>query len=259
MLRVHAINSVYLQIFLIFLLGLCLGSFLNVVIYRLPKGEGFLGRSYCDNCKNKLSWFELIPLFSFIVLKGRCRRCRKNIDPTIPIVELFSALFFTAIFLKFPVVSSISLVYFLFIFSSFIAILFIDLKNGIIPDKITYPAIFLTLSYSFFNQRFIESLLSAVFASLFFFILYILTRGKGMGFGDVKLVFLLGLFLGFPGIVFSLYIAFLTGAIISLILILWGKKKFRGDSIAFGPFLILGAILTFFFEKQLVSLLSNFL
>ncbi len=251
-----------LWLLLLFLLGLCIGSFLNVLIYRLPKNESLFGRSYCDNCKKKLSWLELIPLLSYAFLSGRCKGCKKKIDPVIPLVELTTALFFASLLFKFPILNFdgvILLIYYLFIFSCFIAIFFIDLKKGIIPDKIIYPAIILTLVYSFLNQLVIENILSGMGASLFFLILFLITKGKGMGFGDVKLAFLLGLFLGFPAIVFGLYLAFLTGGISSLILILWGKKKWRGDSIAFGPFLILGAIFAFFFRDLMVLLLSNFL
>ncbi|HZQ29666.1 MAG TPA: prepilin peptidase [Patescibacteria group bacterium] len=255
----HSVVFVIPWVILLFVLGLCVGSFLNVVIYRLPKGESLLGRSYCDNCKKKLSWLELIPLVSYLFLKGRCRSCNKRIDSSIPTVELVTALIFTSLILKFPIISWYGFLYLLFIFSSFVAIFFIDLKKGIIPDKIVYPAIILTLIYSFFNQTIIENLAAGLASSLFFFLLYIGTRGKGMGFGDVKLALLLGLFLGFPKILFSLYIAFLTGGIYSLILILWRKKRWHGDSVAFGPFLILGAILSFFLGERLVSLLSNYL
>lgn len=247
---------------LFFLLGICVGSFLNVLIYRLPKNESLFGRSHCDNCGKKLSWFELIPLVSYIFLGGRCKKCKKIIDPTIPLVEFITAFFFASLILKFPILNFdgvILLAYYLFIFSCFTVIFFIDQKKGIIPNKIIYPAITLTFVYSFLAQKIIESFLSGISASLFFFAIYFITKGKGMGFGDVKLAFLLGLFLGFPGVVFGLYLAFLTGGISSLILILWGKKKWQGDSIAFGPFLILGAIFAFFFTDRLVSLLSNFL
>jgi len=250
------------QVLLLFILGLCFGSFLNVVIYRLPKNKSLFGRSYCDNCKRKLSFFDLIPLLSFVFLKGKCRYCKKKIDPIIPIVELITGILFATTILKFPVFSPsslLNLIYYLFILSSLVSIFFIDIKNGIIPNKITYPAIFLTFIFVFFDQRIIESFLTAFLTALFFFLLYIFTRRRGMGFGDIKLVFLIGLFLGFLKIIFSLYIAFLTGAFVSLILILWGKKKFSKDSIAFGPFLVLGAIITVFLGDLLVSLLSNFL
>jgi len=148
----------------------------------------------------------------------------------------------------------VTLGYYLFVISSLIVIFFTDLKYGIIPDKIVYPAILVSLLFliSQYPNILISHVISALGAFLFFLILYLLTKGRGMGFGDVKLVFLLGLILGFPKIVVAFYIAFLTGAVVGCILILWGKKKFSGGIIPFGPYLVLGAIISLLWGEQIL-------
>jgi prepilin signal peptidase PulO-like enzyme (type II secretory pathway) len=141
-------------------------------------------------------------------------------------------------------------------------VFFADIKYGIIPDKIVFPAIVVSLLYlfmlhnSYFSPRGeagMIHLLSGSGAFLFFLILYLATKGRGMGFGDVKLVFLLGFFLGWPNVIVAFYIAFLTGAILGCILILWGKKKFSGGMIPFGPFLVLGAVISLFWGEEMLS------
>ena len=248
---------------LVFFLGLSIGSFLNVVIDRLPQNKNILrGRSSCDSCKKKLLWFDLVPVFSFINLAGHCRFCKQKINIRNPIVELITGILFVlTFFYLFTSVTFdfIKFAFFLYIISSFIAIFFIDLKQGIIPDKIVYPAILLTFLYLIFYSPnlFANHLFPAVLSFLLFFLILLITGGRGMGFGDVKLSFLLGLFLGFPKIIAGIYLAFLTGAIVSIILIIWRKKAFRG-TIAFGPFLVLGGILALFLGERMVSLLLNF-
>lgn len=255
----------------LFVLGLAIGSFLNVLIYRLPQGLSIFGRSFCPNCKKKIAWHDNIPLISFILLRGKCRQCRSPISWQYPAVELVTGVLFILIFLflpnesiKYQVLSIkylFSLGYYLLIVSSLVAIFFIDLKHGIIPDKITYPTIFITFLYIILNTKYLilPNLLSALGAFIFFFLLFLFTRGRGMGFGDVKLAFLMGLFLGFPKIIVALYVAFLTGAAVSLILVLWGKKKFSGGTVPFGPFLVFGAFVAFFAGKELLRLVSPWL
>lgn len=248
---------------IIFLFGLAVGSFLNVLIDRLPRDESIIkGRSYCDNCKKPLLWCDLIPLFSFVLLKGKCRHCRSPISLYYPIVELTTGILFVLVFLFFSqegimnhelrIMGLISVIYYLFIVPCLIVVFFTDLKYGIIPDRIVYPAILVSLLYLFIipNSLFMIHVLSGLGAFLFFLFLYIITRGRGMGFGDVKLVFLLGLFLGWPYIIVALYFAFLTGAIVGCILILWRKKKLTGGTIPFGPFLVLGAIIAMFWGTR---------
>lgn len=254
------------MLFLVFLFGLFIGSFLNVLIDRVPKEESVvLGRSYCDSCKKKLRWFDLIPVLSFIFLGGKCRYCHSPLSSYYPLVEIITGFMFVLVFIflsngiknyELRIMNVIDLIYYCFIISSLIVVFFTDLKYGIIPDKILYPAILISLVYIILNTKYLilSHLLSAVGAFLFFLLLYLITRGKGMGFGDIKLSFLMGFILGLPAIIFALYIAFLTGAIVGVILVLWGKKKLKG-AIPFGPFLVLGTILSIFLEETLIKLL----
>lgn len=256
---------------LIFSIGLLVGSFLNVLADRLPKEESVVkGRSHCEKCKKELVWFDLIPLLSFILLKGKCRYCKAKLSFYYPIVELTTGILFVLVYL-FLIKESImyqvlsieyvwELFYYLFITSCLIVIFFADLKYGIIPDKIIVPAIFATTAYLFLisHLSFLNYFLSAVGACLFFLLLSLIKikKRRGMGFGDVKFAFLMGLILGFPNIVISLYIAFLTGAIVGIILILWRRKKAFGTTIPFGPFLVMGSLAAIFFGNFLVQ---NFL
>ncbi len=245
--------------FVLFVIGLFVGSFLGVLVDRLPKDESVLkGRSYCEKCKKKLGAFDLIPLLSFIFLSGRCRYCKAPLSFYYPVIELTTGILFVLcyIFQFFPQ-SGISLretIFSLFIVSSLIVVFFTDLKYGIIPDKIIYPAIVISLLFIILNTKYLilNTSLSALGAFLFFLLLFLITRGRGMGFGDVKLVFLMGLFLGFPKIIIALYLAFLTGALVSIILVIWGKKKLKGGTVPFGPFLVLGTLISFFFGNQVL-------
>ncbi len=265
-------------LFLIFIIGLFIGSFLNVLADRFPKDESpFKGRSHCEKCKRKLAWYDLIPLLSFIMLKGKCRYCRTRLSSYYPIVELTTGILFaiTTLFVLnnfqfFPLRQGfegqtilnfqtlISLAYYLFIISSLIVIFFADLKYGIIPDKIIFPAIGVSFLYLFINPSslIINHLLFAIAACLFFLLLFLVTRGRGMGFGDVKFAFLMGLVLGFPNIIVALYVAFLTGAIVGCILIIWRKKRVFGTAIPFGPFLVLGTLLTLFWGESILRYLK---
>lgn len=246
----------------IFAIGVCVGSFLNVLIDRLPRGESIVkGGSHCESCKKRLIWYELIPLVSFFVLRRRCRYCHSPIGWYYPVVELTTGVLFTATFLFLKNnegILNIELIYYLLIISSLVVVFFSDLKYGIIPDKVLSPAIIISFLFLFLilNSRFLilNSALSGLGAFIFFFLLFLITKGKGMGFGDVKLAFLLGLFLGFPKIIIALYIAFLTGAWISLILVLWGKKKFFGGTIPLGPFLVLGTLVSLFYGENILNL-----
>lgn len=250
--------------FIVFILGLFVGSFLNVLVDRIPKGESPIkGRSYCDKCKKTLVWYDLIPLISYMSLKGKCRHCKTSLSFYYPIVELATGvLFAAAVFFLGGI--TISVIYYLFLMSGFIVIFFADLKYGIIPDKIIFSSIVISLIYLFFipfgsaqgehNSLFLIHLFAAVGAGLFFLFLFLVTQGRGMGFGDVKFSFLMGLVLGFPNIVVGLYVAFLTGAIVGCILILWRKKRIFGTAIPFGPFLIIGSLTAIFFGEKILQI-----
>jgi prepilin signal peptidase PulO-like enzyme (type II secretory pathway) len=253
----------------IFIFGLIVGSFLNCVIYRLEVGEGFLrGRSYCPYCKHQLSWPDLIPIFSFLILKGKCRYCHQKISLQYPLVELATGIIFLLVFLTYIHINNYTGVY-LLIISCFLIVIFVyDLKHYIIPDKIIYPAIATALIFNFlphqifgggFNQFsiFKFSILSAFGAALFFLVIVLISQGKWMGIGDIKLAFLMGLILGFPNILVALFLAFFIGAIIGIGLILAGKKTLKSE-VPFGPFLVTGTFISLFLGQNIINYYLNF-
>lgn len=252
--------------FILFLFGLVIGSFLNVLSDRLPKGEQVVtGRSYCDRCKRKLNWIDLLPVLSYFLLLGRCRRCKKSISLKYPLVELATGLGFCYIFqnlnlFSLPSPPLISLVYLWFIFACFVVIFMADLQYLIIPNGIIIPAAVISVIYQLVYSPglLLPHFLAGLGAFLFLLILNIVTKGKGMGFGDVKFSLLMGLILGFPEIVVAFYIAFLTGAFVGVILLL-GKKVRFGQQIAFGPFLVIGTIICLLWKKELLAFFIRFL
>ena len=242
----------FMDYWLMFLLGLAVGSFLNVVIYRLRHGRSPIkGRSICDQCKRQLGWRDNIPLLSWLWLRGRCRYCKAKIPADYPIIELLSGLEFVWVYWLLKVnfsffgqvegfYSLALLVYWLILFSGSLVIAIYDLKYMIIPDEVWWLLVVVAGVRLFFSHQW-QVLPAAVASGLFLYSLYWLTRRKGMGFGDVKLGVLMGLVLGWPLIIVAYFFAFLTGAGVGVILILTGKKKFK-QKIAFGPFLILGML-----------------
>ena len=252
------------MIFLIFLLGLAVGSFLNLLIDRLPRGEDIIfKRSHCDSCRKKLRIPDLVPVLSFLFLKGRCRYCRRPLSFKYPLFELLTAFLFVFVYLKYPLSGSleslVSLFYYWLAVSVLLVIFFIDLRHHIIPDGLT---LVLTLTTLFYQWLYLPQLLLINFLSgsgfmLLFLFLFLLTRGRGMGFGDVKLSFFIGMFAGFLNIIVVFYLAFLTGAVVSLILVSMGKKKLK-STIAFGPFLVAAAFIGHFYGEYLIRFFSQF-
>lgn len=231
-LYLRMVDTKIMSLVLVFLMGLSIGSFLNVLIDRLPKGQTILGRSKCDHCKKTLSWYELIPVVSWVIQAARCCRCHKPISIQYPIVELATGIGFVFLDPKTIIV-----------FCSLLVIFVADFKYQIIPDSMLLAAL-IGGKWGYFG--------AGVGAAAFFLFLWLITGGRGMGLGDVKLVFVLGVLLGFPGIVVALYAAFLTGAAVGVILILVQKARLK-TKIAFGPFLILGAVISYFYEAQIIA------
>lgn len=280
-----------LIIITIFLTGLAVGSFLNSVIYRLKTGEGFffppkspqkflrnlgeltgLERSYCPHCKHALTWQDLIPLLSFLTLKGKCRYCQGKISWQYPLIEISTALIFLLIFNsqfqisdQFSIFNFLILIYY-WIIASFLIIIFVyDLKHFIIPDKIIYPAILVSgiwylVSGIFFNLYTKYEILNVIFSALgaaaFFLAIVLISRGRWMGLGDPKLAFFMGLFLGFPNILVALFFSFLIGAIIGIGLIVFRKKALKSE-VPFGPFLVTGTLIAFFWGETIISWYLN--
>lgn len=243
----------------LFLIGIFLGSFLGVVIDRVPQKKTILyGRSACDFCGHTLSAFDLVPILSFISLRGKCRYCHKKLSFLYPSFEIFTGIVFAGfyLFLGQPTTLLPFLSYLLLcgIFLTFFALFMTDLQRGVLPNGLIIFDLILVLFSLFIAlpvQQMLPYILSGISAGTFFLFIILITKGKGMGMGDMKLAFLIGFFLGFPHILVALYAAFLTGAGVAIILIVVGKKKFRGGTISFGPFLILGTMVAYFWGDLL--------
>lgn len=284
-----------------FILGITIGSLAKALADRSLTNRSFWGRSHCESCQHILSWYDLFPLISYLTLRGKCRYCQNEISLEYPFVEILSGFLIALIFIRFfpenllhlnpilIVTALLNLFFLVFITCILIVVMLTDLKTGLIPDRITYPAIvisffylileaalkinlfylstiqsslgkFLLPPYSDYYLNHVQPLLGEVFVrivsglltGLFFMALIVATKGKGMGGGDMKLGAFLGLVLGFPAILVSISLSFLTGAIFGIALILAGKRKL-GQTIPFGPFLSLGGILAILFGGDLLT------
>lgn len=237
--------------------GLIIGSFLNVVIYRVPRGESIVTPgSHCPACGHYLKAWELIPVFSFLIQKGRCRSCQSRISWRYPFAELLMGILFylTAVVSLESGIHLARLLLNLVFVGVLLALAFIDIDTLRLPDVLTLPLLGIGLLGAFLipgNPTGWESLLSALGAGGAFWIIA-LVFPKGMGLGDVKLIAAMGAFLGFPPIFLALFIGSFAGAVTGIFFILIGRKKLQ-QQIPFGPYLALGAIVTLFWGTQILD------
>lgn len=239
--------------FAIFVFGLIIGSFLNVVILRYKTGRTLTGRSGCFSCGKKLNWYELFPVLSFILQGGRCRDCKSKISWQYPIVELLTGLLFALIYWRFDLQLG-ALIFYWLTASLLIIITVYDFRHQIIPDRFVFAFIVLGLIKALFLDEGWDGLIGGLATALPLFILWVISRGRWLGFGDVKLAIGIGLFLGWVLGLSALILSFWLGAIIGILLIIWGKTQLwrKGKSytmkseVPFAPFLILGFWLVFF-------------
>lgn len=266
---------IYLSI-LVFLLGLSLGSFANCLIWRLYQEEKILGRSYCPKCKHKIAWYDNIPLLSYFYLRGNCRHCGKRISIQYPIIELSVALLFLFFWWQqfdFTILSNIifwerisSASFWLYLSYIFLAvwtlvIIFIfDLRYYLVSTLLVWPAtIFFFIINLIMGVPWFDLLMGMVVGGLFFLIQYLLTRGKGLGEGDIYLGVLLGSIFSFSGSLFTaIFIAYILGTIIAILLIIFNKKNW-GSKLPLGVFLSLGAIIALILKQDLFSLFGIYL
>lgn len=299
-----------------FLLGIVLGSFVLVLSDRGLTNKSFWGRSYCPNCKKNLVWYDLFPIFSYLILRGRCRNCKKRIKLEYLVVEIVMGLLIGFLFwqsfinFKFALPGAVSfetvlnfnsifnfkfsifvfeLLFKIFFIVILVALFITDLRKMLIPDRIILPALkigFVSLLiftiykigyiYYYLSQSNIGRLLlppssdyflrhalltaeplllglvMAIIIGGFFWGLIIITKGKGMGGGDVKLGAFIGLMLGFPQSLLAIVLSFITGAVFSVGLLILGKKRF-GQTIPFGPFLVLGSLIALFWGNKIID------
>ncbi len=227
------------------------------------------GRSHCTRCGETIGARDLIPIFSFIFLKGRCRHCRAVISFQYPLVEIATGLIFVSIFIfqrNEGIFAVAETIFFLLIFCLMIIMFVYDLRHYLIPDEAVFTAIGATFLWygglfvagmiSF--PAIISYLLSGMGAAGFFLTIFLISKGAWMGFGDVKLALFMGLFLGFPGILVALFSSFMSGAIIGSAMVLLKKKEIKSE-IPFAPFLILGTVLAFFWGNEILDWYLNLL
>jgi len=251
------------------LLGMAIGSFLNVCIDRLPVGRSLLSPpSHCDACQHRLSIKDLVPLLSYIWLRGRCRYCHARIPLRSLWVEIASAFLVAFSYWHYGLGAAFAVT--AFYSCLFLVILFIDWEHQLILNKITYPAALLALVISFFHpppgiidislpwpmvaaglSGFTSSLLGGA-VGFFFFLIPILINPQGMGWGDVKLAGLIGLVAGFPGVFIALLIGIVIGGVYAIALLLL-RKKGRKDVIPYGTFLAIGPIVTLFWGNDILG------
>jgi len=242
------------------LVGIFIGSFLNVIIDRIPRDEGImLGRSHCDFCNHVLAWYDLVPFFSFLILRGRCRYCHAFIGWKYPLIEATTGIVFVSTAYSVGLAAFPLLLVMLVIMSCLLVVFFIDMFSGIIPDMVLVVLLLSGLAKGLMtSQPLVFMLLAGLASSAFFLLLFLLTRGRGMGLGDVKYAFVMGILLGMPFLVMGLYIAFLTAAGIALILVIARRKSFAG-TIAFGPFLVLGTVANLFWGHYIWTIFQRIL
>ena len=242
------------------ILGAAIGSFLNVVIDRLPAGKSLAyPPSSCDACQRRLSWPDLFPVFSYLILRGRCRYCRAKIPQRVFWVELGTGLLVAFLFWHFiskpelPVAwLPLTIVY----SSILIAIALIDLNHQLILNKIVYPVSIIALIVNLFVpdifsvHNFLFGLLGAAVGFLILFLPAIIIR-KGMGWGDVKMAGMIGLMVGFPNVIVAVFGGIILGGLVAIIL-LASRQKTRKEGIPFGPYLSLATIVTMIWGTQII-------
>ncbi len=242
------------------LFGLAVGSFLNVVIYRVPRKESVVRpRSHCPNCGTQLAERDNIPVVSWLLLRGKCRTCDEPISSRYPLVELLTGVLFASVGLRFGLDWVVPA--YLVFFASLIAITFIDLEHYIIPNRIVYPTIFISIPLLVLAAALQDewgnlerALIGAVAAWGFLLIVHLISP-RGMGFGDVRLSFVLGLFLGWLDlrhVFLGLFLGFLFGSVSGLALMAL-RRRGRKDHIPFGPFLAAGSVVAVLFGSSILS------
>ncbi len=245
------------MIVLIFVFGAILGSFLNVCIYRIPREESIVyPSSHCPNCGNSLKWYELVPIFSFLIQKGKCRNCNSSISIQYPIIEALNGFIYCIVFYYYGF--SIDFIFYSMIISILIVVSLIDYYHQIIPDLLVIIILISTIVHKTALYLIYEvpfELLNSVFGLLFggvlFLIIALVSKG-GMGGGDIKLISVLGFIFGFKRTILNILLSFIIGAFCSIFLLLF-KVKGRKDAIPFGPFINIAFVITLFLGDTIIS------
>ncbi len=246
---------------MVFIIGASIGSFLNVLIDRLPKEESINGRSHCDYCGKKIAWYDLAPIFSYFFLGGKTRCCHKKLSFQYPLIEVITGIAFLLIFIfhfssfnEFSIADYINLISYFGLISCLIVIFVSDLKYHLISDYILLALFIFSIPIVVFAKvSFINSIVSTISVCFPIFIIYFISKERAMGLGDVYLSAVMGFLLGWKEGLLALYIAFITGAIFGLTLILMKNKKLK-SKVAFGPFLVIGTVLMLFWGEMILKI-----
>lgn len=240
-------------------LGIAVGSFLNVCIDRLPRGESIAsGRSHCDGCKRQLTARELVPVISYLVLKGRCGSCRAQIPRRMPIVEVVTGLIFASLYLAYGPSGTFLL---LAAYACILTIVFvIDLEHGLILNKVVTPILVLALAVAAIAppqwlgtigpHPIVSALIGAATGFVLLFLVALVSRG-GMGWGDVKFAAFMGAATGFPLIMVAIFAGIVTGGVSGIVLLVF-RKKGRKETIPFGPFLAAGTMIALLWGQAIL-------
>jgi len=239
-----------------FVLGAAIGSFLNVLIHRLPRGESIVfPSSYCPSCRSRILSIDLVPILGYFFLLGRCRKCKAPISFRYPLVEIIAGTLFTLTWI-FTGGEYLSFFFFLIFISAAIVLFFIDLEQQVIPDSVSFPVIVCGLIFNYIRSSFFSALIGAVLGFIFLF--FISQLGKYwykkevMGEGDWMMAAMLGAFLGWDGVLLALFLAFLLAATVAIILLIFKKAKF-GQMIPFGPALAAGGLIVLYWGEPIIK------
>lgn len=247
---------VYFVLF-VFVIGLIIGSFLNVVLYRMHTKESLGGRSKCPSCQTVIAWYDNFPVVSYIMLSGKCRHCNALISYNYPLVEgITGVLFALAFFVAYPYTTSMemfSLIVTWIFIATLIIIFFYDLRWYLILDIVTIPVIvFAFVANVVLGEVWWKLLLAAAIGGGFFLLQFLVSKGRWIGGGDIRLGVLMGVMVGFPMILVAMMAAYLIGTIISLPLVFLGNKQ-MGDKIPFGTFLALATVITLLYGNNILA------
>lgn len=244
---------------IVFIYGLVIGSFLNVVIFRFETKESIAhGRSHCMKCGKQIKWYDNIPVLSYLILGGRCRYCKEKISIIYPVVELLNAILCTLVFIKFGF--AFKTIIYMIMVSSLIALSFIDERTFLIHNSnllLLFLLGIINMVYEIFNGgNYLELILGGVICGLYLLLFFGLTKGRGLGFGDVLLMSSLGLILGLK----NASIGFILGCILAIVIhLIRMKVSNKTSKLSFGPYISMGAYLGLFFGETIINAYLTFL
>ena len=245
--------------FLVLIIGLCIGSFLNVCIYRIPKEESIVfPASHCTSCGHELKFYELIPIVSYIFLRGKCIKCKSKISIKYPLIEILNGLLYLLLFIKYGL--SFNFIFYCLLVSLLIVISIIDLESKYVYSSTTIVGVLLAIIYIIIGAylgevKILNNLLGGLIGYGIIFLIIILTGG--MGEGDADIAGICGLFVGIKGVLVALFLAIILGGIFASIVLLL-KIKDRKSEIAFGPYIAIGTLIWILIGQKILTLYVSF-